>query len=159
MLAFEAYDARADLYDTHFHSKAMHDFLPKIKKTMTTGLDLTHYEDVGGFLDKADMRECGIIYDTRIKSARGKRDEVLNRFKTLSQWVEKNESGTYTFLVLKSLDNDSGVRIFERYENKSALVEHMSGQKLLETFMDSKEIIASMEGRGYSPCGFGWLHR
>jgi hypothetical protein len=48
---------------------------------MTTGLDLTHYEDVAGFLDKAtplnskEIKECGVFYDTRINAQAGKRDE------------------------------------------------------------------------------------
>ena len=59
MLAFEQYRVRDDLYEIHFHSKAMDVFLAKIPPTMTTGLDLTHYEDVAGFLDKpGDMKVC-----------------------------------------------------------------------------------------------------
>jgi hypothetical protein len=61
MLAFEQYRVREDLYETHFHSKAMGVFLSKIPPTMTTGLDLTHYEDTSGFLDKpGNMKECGV---------------------------------------------------------------------------------------------------
>ncbi|KAI9878050.1 MAG: hypothetical protein M1830_002065 [Pleopsidium flavum] len=159
MLAFEAYNERSDLYSVHFHSPAMDTFLSKIPATMTTGLDLTHYEDVGGYLDKAEMKECGIIYDTRITSAQGKRDEVLASLTGLAKWVEGNEEGTYTYLVLKSLDGEDGIRVFERYASKGALEAHQSGKELLELLMTSKENIKSMEGRGYVPNGHGWLHR
>jgi hypothetical protein len=61
MLAFEQYRVRDDLYKIHFSSSAMGVFLSKIPPTMTTGLDLTHYEDTAGFLDKpGDMTECGV---------------------------------------------------------------------------------------------------
>jgi len=159
MLAFEAYNVRADLYETHFHSQPMDVFLKKIPATMTTGLDLTHYEDVAGYLDKADMKECGIFHDTRITAAAGERDEVVARLKKLAKWVEENEKDTFTYLVLKSLDNDDQVRVFERYASKKALEAHQSGKELLNLLVDSKEIIKSMEGRGYIPNGHGWLHR
>lgn len=159
MLAFEAYNVRADLYETHFHSRPMDVFLQKIPSTMTTGLDLTHYEDVAGYLDKADMKECGIFYDTRIKAAEGKRDEVLARLGKFAKWVEENEEGTFTYLVLKSLDGKDGVRVFERYANRKALEAHQSSKEYLELLMGSKDIIKSMEGRGYIPNGHGWLHR
>lgn len=159
MLAFEQYRVRSDLYDTHFNSKPMGEFLPAIAPTMATGLDLTHYEDVAGYLDKADKVECGIFYDTRIKCETGKREEVLSKLKILAQVIEKEEKDTYTFLVLKSLDGEGGVRIFERYASKAALQEHWKGKALLNFFKGSKEIISSMEGRGYIPNGHGWLHR
>ncbi|KIW51607.1 hypothetical protein PV05_10311 [Exophiala xenobiotica] len=52
LFAFEQYRTREDLYDTHFNSAAMRTFLAKIPATMTTGLDLTHYEDSSGFLNR-----------------------------------------------------------------------------------------------------------
>lgn len=159
MLAFEAYNVRADLYETHFHSQPMDVFLKKIPPTMTTGLDITHFEDVAGYLDKADMKECGIFYDTRIKAADGKREEVLARLGKLAKWVEENEKETFTYLVLKSLDDEDGVHVFERYASRKALEAHQSGKEYIELLMGSKEIIKSMEGRGYIPNGHGWLHR
>jgi len=73
--------------------------------------------------------------------------------------VEREEKGTYTYLVLRSLDTEDGVRVFERYASKEAMEEHWKGKVLLEFFMGSKEIIKSMEGRSYVPNGYGWLHR
>ena len=159
LLAFEQHRARSDLYDVHLHSKAMDTFLEKIPPTMNTGLDLTHYEDTAGFLDKADMKECGIFYDTRITAVEGKRDEVLQGLQCLAETVKREEKDTYTFLVLRSLDNEHGVRIFERYATKGALEEHWRGKALLDFWSSSKSIIKSMEGRGYIPNGWGWLHR
>ena len=160
MLAFEQYRVRSDLYETHFHSAAMDTFLAKIPPTMTTGLDLTHYEDVAGFLDKpGDMTECALFYDTRITCTPGNREVVLAGLKMVAGQVEREEKGTYTYLVLRSLDTEDGVRVFERYASKEAMEEHWRGKTLLEFFMDSKEIIKSMEGRSYVPNGYGWLHR
>lgn len=160
MLAFEQYRVRSDLYEIHFHSAAMDTFLAKIPPTMTTSLDLTHYEDVAGFLDKpGDMTECALFYDTRITCAPEKREAVLAGLKTVAGQVEREEKGTYTYLVLRSLDTEDGVRVFERYASKEAMEEHWKGKALLEFFMGSKEIIKSMEGRSYVPNGYGWLHR
>lgn len=160
MIAYEAYGKREDLYETHFHSKPMDVFLSKIPSTMTTGLDLTHFEDVAGFVDKpGDMRECAIFYVTKITAKSGKRAQVLERLTKLAKWIEENEAGTYTFLVLKSLDTEDNVRIFERYATRRDLEEHMGRREVLDFHMASKEIIASMEGRGYRPNGAGWLHR
>lgn len=159
MLAFEAYNVRADLYDTHLHSPPMDIFLAKIAPTMTTGLDLTHYEDVAGYLDKAEMKECGVFWDTRITVVEGKREEVLARLGKWAQWVQENEEGTFTYLVLKSLDTEDGVRIFERYASRKALEAHQSSKAYVELLMGTKELVKSMEGRGYIPNGHGWLHR
>ena len=96
MLAFEQYRVRDDLYDIHFNSKAMGVFLGKIPPTMTTGLDLTHYEDASGFLDKpGNCKECGVIRDTRIYCADNRRDQVLSGLKAVAEAVEKDEPGTY----------------------------------------------------------------
>ena len=75
-------------------------FLPAIAPTMTTGLDLTHYEDVGGFLDKATapgaaaIKECGVFYDTRITAQAGRRDEVVAGLRKVADHVETEEEGT-----------------------------------------------------------------
>ena len=137
-------------------------FLAAIPPTMTTGLDITHYEDVAGFLDKpGNSKECGIFYDTRITCAPtpGTRDAILSKLAKVAEVVEREEPGTYTYMVLRSLDTEDGVRVFERYESRAAMEEHCKGKALLDFFMGSKEQIKSMEGRGYLPNGYGWLHR
>lgn len=160
MIAYEAYTARDDLYKTHFSSEPMSRFLPKIFATMTTGLDLTHFEDVSGYQDKtSNMKECDIFYITRISAKPGKRVELLEKLAELAKWVEKNEVDAYTFLVLKSLDNDDDIRVWERYGTKRALEEHQASPEVVRFLISSKEIIGSMEGRGYIPNGAGWLHR
>jgi quinol monooxygenase YgiN len=160
MIAYEAYRVRDDLYKTHLESKPMGEFLPKIFATMTTGLDLTHFEDIAGYEDKtSNMKECGIFYITRITAKPGKRGRLLEKLATLAKWVEENEDDTYTFLILKSLDNDDQIRIWERYATRKALEAHMSGKEVLDFFISSKEAIGSVEGRGYIPNGAGWLHR
>ncbi|KAF2842009.1 hypothetical protein M501DRAFT_1028790 [Patellaria atrata CBS 101060] len=160
MLAFEMYGKRDDLYVTHFNSSAMGTFLKKMPHTLMTGLDLMHYEDVGGYLDKYnDMRECEIFYDTRLKIKPEKCEEVLAKLVKLADWTKENEKDTYTFLVLKSLDNDHDVRIFERYATRTALEAHQQAKKVIDCFQSSKDLILSMEGRGYIPNGDGWLHR
>lgn len=161
MLAFEVYGKREDLYETHFHSEAMGKFLKEIPPTMTTGLDLTHYEDVSGsFLDKpGDSREAAVIYDSRIKCHPGKRETVLQRLSDLARKVESDLDDTWTFMVLKSLDNDHEVRVFQRYGTWKALEELENYEPRLKAFFDSKEDIASLEGRAFVPNKKGWLHR
>lgn len=158
MLAIEQYRVRDDLYKIHFSSEVMGEFLKKIPATMTTGLDLAHYEDVAGFLDKpGDMREAGIWYDTRITCK--EQHQVIEGLKSVAKSVEEEEDGCYSFLVLKSLHDDKSVRIFERYQDDAALKKHRESKYLLDFFKSSKETISSMEGRGYVPNGYGWLHR
>lgn len=160
MFAYEAYGKREDLYETHMNSDAMGVFLSKIPSTMTTGLDLTNYEDVVGFLDRdKDMKECAAIWDTRLWLQGKSREAILKRLAELASWIEKNEPETYTFLVHKGLDNADEVRILERYATREALDRYQTSQRLVEFYHSSREMIKSMEGHGYVPNGLGWLHR
>jgi quinol monooxygenase YgiN len=160
LLAFEGYTQRSDLYDIHLHSDAMAKFLPKIGETMITGLDLSHFEDVCGFLDKADDAKAGVIYVSRIKAHAGKRDELLGKLKKLADAVDKNEKDCYSYLVLKSLDNEEDIRIMERYGSKKGLEDHLKSKEFLDTFKSSKDIVAGLEGRRFVECEErGWLHR
>ncbi|RDW64241.1 hypothetical protein BP5796_10743 [Coleophoma crateriformis] len=160
MLAFEIYGKREDLYETHFSSPAMSTFLQKIPSTMSCGLDLTHYTQTSGFLDKSQSAvECQVIHDTKIACASSQaRAVVLERLASIAAREEK-QKGTYTFVVLKSLDTETEVRIFERYESFEALEAHKSSKEVVEFWLGSKEQIKSMEGRAYVPNNKGWLTR
>ena len=133
---------------------------------MTTGLDLSHYEDVGGFLyregdDGVAEEQRGVWWDTRIwcKDREG-REEVVRRLGVVAEGVRREEEkGTWSFLVLKGLDDEVGVRIFERYRDLEALERHWEGEGWLGFWKEGKELVRSMEGRGYVPNGWGWLHR
>ena len=161
MLAFEIYGKREHLYEIHFHSSVMGEFLKKIPPTMTTGLDLTHYEDVAGsFLDKpGDRRECAVMYDSRIKCNAGKRDAVLQKLSTLAVQIEADLNDCWTFMVLKSLDNEHEVRIFQRYGTWKGLDIQENFEPRLSALFECKNEIASMEGRAFVPNRKGWLHR
>lgn len=160
-LAFEIYGKRKDLYSTHFNSPAMGKFLKATPPTMITGLDLTHYEDVAGsFLDKpGDRRECAVIYDSKIRCHNERREAVLEKLSELAKAVESQLEDTWTFMVLKSLDNDTDIRIFQRYGTWKGLEEQERFGPRLDTFFGSKHDIASMESRAFVPNGKGWLHR
>lgn len=150
-----------DLYETHLHSPAMEKFLAAVPGTMSIGLDLTHYTETSGFLDKSgNCKECGVMYDTRIECQSPQaRDAVLAKLAVNAQHAEKNEEGTYTFFVLKSLDNETQVRIFERYASWEAMEAHQKDAKMVNFWLSSKGEIKSLEGRAYVPNGKGWLHR
>lgn len=128
---------------------------------MAIGFDLTHYTEVSGFLDKSkSAAECEVIHDTRIVcSSELARDKVLSRLESIAEYAEREEKGTYTFWVLKSLDNDDQLRIFERYESWEALELHQNAPDLIKFWLDSKEEVKSMEGRAYAPNLKGWLNR
>ncbi|BCS17267.1 putative quinol monooxygenase [Aspergillus puulaauensis] len=160
MLAFEAYNTREDLYDTHLNSTAMQEFLAAVPSTMSTGLDLTHYTETAGFLDKpGNCQGCEIIYDTRIEChAQQDRSTILDKLAVIAEHIEEHEDGTSTFLVLKSLDSETQMRIFERYASWDAMLAHQKGDKLVDLWLGSKAGIKSMEGRAYVPNGKGWLH-
>jgi len=128
---------------------------------MTTGLDLMHYTDVSGFLDKSgNMEECGIIYDTKILChSAAARDSVLKKLELVAKYTEEEEKGTFTFWVCKSLDDDAQIRIFERYENFETMKKHQTSETIVDFWMEAKDEIKSMEGRCYVPNHKGWLHR
>ncbi|EON63160.1 hypothetical protein W97_02387 [Coniosporium apollinis CBS 100218] len=174
MLAFEVYGKREDLYETHFHSAAMKEFLQKIPATMTTGLDLRHYRCVGGFLDGAGsemgegkeggMGECGIMCDTRIVCKDGAaREGVSGKLRRLAGEVERlaeaEDSGVFTFMVFDSLDDETGVRMFARFRCRDDMERHLRRKEVLDFWLGSKEQVATMESRGYLPNEKGWLHR
>ena len=159
MLAFEQYGKRADLYETHLGSDVIKVFLDEAPKYMLTGLDLRHYEDVMGFLDKSGKsQEAGIMYTTGITTRKGQREDVIEKLGKVVEEAEREE-GTMTYLVLRCLDDESGVRIFERYRDQAAMERHAQGKTLLGFWMGNKERISGMEGRAYVPTGRGWLKR
>lgn len=127
---------------------------------MAIGFDLTHYEEAFGFLDKTKKAvECEVMYDTKILcSSEGAREIVLSKLATIAEYAAEAESGTYSYWVLKSLDHDDQVRIFERYESWDALESHQKAPGLVSFWLESKEDIKSMEGRAYAPNLKGWLH-
>lgn len=158
MLAFEAYRSRADLYDTHLKSSVMTGhFLPTAVPTMTTGLDLTHYEAVGGFLDKSGKKtECGLIHDVQIQCV--DREKVLEVLRALCGKVDEGSGDeVLTFLGLKSLDNDTGVRIFARYKSREVWEKWLRGEVIRGFWEEVKPWVASMDAKGYKPNGKGWL--
>jgi len=165
MLAFEVYGKREDLYETHFKSLAMGEFLKKIPSTMTTGLDLMHYSCIGGYIDQpGDMKNCVIMRDTRISCISTKaRVVVLSKLAQLAQQIENAEAkegrGVYTWMAFSSLDNDTSVRIFARFGSREAMERHVRRKDVAKFWSESKEDIKQMEWRCYLPNGKGWLHR
>lgn len=128
---------------------------------MAIGFDLTHYTEVSGFLDKSKSAlECAVIHDTKITCASVPACEtILGRLEAIAKHAEREEKGTYTFWVLRSLDNEEHLRIFERYESWEALESHQKAPGLVKFWLDSKEEVRSMEGRAYAPNLKGWLNR
>lgn len=136
-------------------------FLKNTPDTMATGFDLTHYVDVSGFLDKTGKStECTVIHDTKILCASSAaRDIVLAKLAKIAEHAEKEEQGTYTFYVLKSLDHDNQIRILERYASWDAFHTHQNYPGLAKLWLGSKEEVKSLEQRAYAPNHKGWLHR
>jgi quinol monooxygenase YgiN len=138
----------------------MQDFLAAVPSTMSTGLDLSHYTETAGFLDKSgNCQECEAIYDTRVECyTLEDRNTALAKLAVIAEHIAEYEDGTCTFLVLKSLDSDTHLRIFGRYSSWDAMLAHQKGDKLVDLWLGSKTGIKSMEGRAYVPNGKGWLH-
>ncbi|KAK3068653.1 hypothetical protein LTS18_000581, partial [Coniosporium uncinatum] len=152
MFAFEIYGKREDIYETHFHSPAMKQFLTKIPPTMTTGLDLAHYESLGGFLDRpGDRTECGIMQDVSITcNSPDAWRTIAEKLKKLAEATEAaGDETVYTFMVFKSLDDETGLRIFGRYKDRDALKKHESKKEVIGFWMDTKDEIATMRQRCY----------
>jgi len=135
-------------------------FLKATPSTMATGFDLTHYTEVCGFLDKSGhAAECAVIHDTKILCASLEaRNTVLKRLALIANEATKEE-GTFSFWVLKNLDHDDQVRIFERYESWEALEVHQKAPSLVNLWLVSKGEVKSLEQRAYAPNLKGWLNR
>lgn len=165
MFAFEVYGCREDLYSTHLGSNAMDAFLKTIPEHTTTDLDLNHYNAVGGFLDRdGDKKECGIMQDTRIVCKSGAvREEVIQRLKTLAQKVQDDEKvkreGVLTFMGFTCLDNETGARIYARFESREVMEAFIRREDVLEFWRECRVDVASMEAHLFVPNGKGWLHR
>src|ERR1700761_7668998 len=143
----------------------MGNFLATIPEHTTTDLDLNHYSAIGGFLDRdGNKKECKVMQDTRIvcKSASA-RDSVLKRLEDLCSKVQKAEkekpSGVLTFMGFKCLDNETGARIYSRFDSRDAMESFLRRADINGFWSESKGDIASMEARAYAPNGKGWLHR
>lgn len=167
MLAFEVYDKRDSLYDTHFHSSTMQQkFLPVALPNMTAGFDLQHHRRVAGFLDKpGDGRPCGFIYDIKIvcKSADA-RDRVLARLAALSPAIEASEPAQdgrmLTWVAFASEDDDRDARILLRFRDKAAFHAYTKLPAVLDFWAAGKEAdVDKIEQHGYVENGKGWLHR
>lgn len=166
MFAFEVYGRREDLYETHLSSPAMGKFLAAIPEHTTTDLDLNHYSSLGGgFLDRdGDKKECVIMCDQRIGCKTPEaRDAVAKRLAALCakvrEGVKQSPDGVLTFMGFSCLDNDTGLRIYSRFELRDAMEKFLRRQDVLGFWGESKNDVASMEARGYLPNGKGWLHR
>jgi hypothetical protein len=117
--------------------------------TMTTGLDLTHYGDVASFLDKP-QRYDGVhallrhAHHVRPGEARGGTGRGL---KTTAGQVEHNGKGTYTYLVLRSLDTEDVVRMFEQYVSKGDDGGALEGKGAVVVVLGgARRSLRSMEG-------------
>jgi hypothetical protein len=165
MFAFEAYANRAALYETHLKSGPMTTaFLPTAGKAMTTGLDLAHFEAVGGFLDASGKKtECGVMHDMQIRCVdAARRAEFLGALRLLCLLVGERQKAdgkgeVLTFLGCKSLDNDTGARLFARYKDRETWERWLRDGAFKLFWENVKPCIASMEARGYMPNGKGWL--
>ncbi|KAH0844625.1 hypothetical protein AYO21_02047 [Fonsecaea monophora] len=165
--AFEAYDHFSDIEETHMASPEMKAFIPKIFSVMTTGLDIWHYSHVGGFLDKAESSgsrpaaaaAAGFVRDTRIRAHPGHAEELLERLQGQATRVQKEEPATFTYFLMRGMDNKDEFRVLERYEDRAAWEVHNGNQALIDFFFASKNLIAGVEGTSYVETGYGWLHR
>jgi len=161
MFAFEVYGNRNDLYQTHFNSSAMGKFMTKIPPTMTTGLDLMHYELVAGYIDKpGDKTECALMQDTRIvATSPDTKKAIVAKLKALAADVEAAEEGIYTWMAFSSLDDETGLRIYTRFASREAMEKYQKRKDVLDFWFAIKEQVKQMEWRCYVPNGKGWLHR
>jgi quinol monooxygenase YgiN len=120
-----------------------------------------HYAPSSGFVDKpGNKAECKVMQDTRIfcksPAARG---AVLARLAKVAKGVEAPDDGVYTFLCVKSEDDDVEVRMYTRFRDRESMESHLRDELILKFWVDSKDDIARMDHRAFFPNGKGWLHR
>ena len=160
MFAFEVYGTREHLYSTHLTSPAMQLFLSHIPSSSTTGLDLSHYRLLTGFLDSSSTSApAEIMQDMRITclspSARASFSTAL---KALVDSIDGSD-GTLTYMAFQSLDDDVGARIFGRWRTREDMERFVRRKDVIAFWMENKEYAKGMEQRLYVPNGKGWLHR
>jgi hypothetical protein len=143
----------------------MSSFLKLIPPTMPTGLDLNHYEKFGGYLDKpGDMRECAIMQDLRLScKSPAAREAVKAKAASLCKSIEdaeaKEGNGVFTWMAFSSLDNDTEIRLFSRYETREAMEKVSRRKDVIDFWFDTKEDVDKMVASRWAPNGKGWLHR
>jgi hypothetical protein len=159
-------------------------FLSIIPAFSTTGLDLSHYRLVAGFLDlpssnlspstavpipSSAAAPSELILDIRITSTSpSTRPALLSSLTTLVKSVELQErsrradgkvSGTLTYTAFASLDDETGVRIFGRWKTKEDMESFVRRDDVMGFWMGIKDVVKGMEQRMYVGNGKGWLHR
>lgn len=154
-----------DLYETHLGSPAMAKFLQVIPEHTTTDLDLNHYAFLSGFIDRdGEKKECGIMLDQKIlcKSSVA-RTRVSDSLKRLGDAIAESEkastSGVLTFMTFESLDDETGARIYSRFESRKTMERFIRREDVNAFWQSAKTEVRGMEQRGYVPNGKGWLHR
>jgi hypothetical protein len=169
-----------DLYGPtgHLSSPAMSKFLSLIPAFSTTGLDLSHYRLVAGFLDLPSPSTfdnlptltqvptpAEIILDIRVTSTS---PALLTSLATLVHNIEQQErslrstdetSSTLTYMAFASLDNETGLRILGRWKTREDMESFVRRKDVVGFWMTGKEWIKGMEQRVYVGNGKGWLHR
>ncbi|KAI1861250.1 uncharacterized protein JN550_011072 [Neoarthrinium moseri] len=161
MFAFEIYENRERLTETHLKSAAMAKFLERALPIMTTGLDLAYYTKVGGFLDsRGDRQECGIMHDTKIECVSpAARETVISELQAIARGLEADE-GVYTYVICASMEEKTGLRVFARFQSKDDLERVSRTGNVLRFWKEFGQTkIATMQQRGYFPNKKGWLHR
>jgi quinol monooxygenase YgiN len=136
-------------------------FLSKAPPTMPTGLDLSHYAKVAGYIDApGDKRECAIMVDTRVSCISATaRSTVILKLSQLAKSVEKDAQGVYTWMAFSSLDSDTALRIFARFESREAMEVYQRRKDVADFWAESKDDVGTRECQRYAPNGKGWLHR
>lgn len=165
MFAFESYASRSDLYDVHLKSGPMNKFLSTAVPDMTTGLDLVHFRPVGGFLDRSGKKtQCGVMHDVQIRCHDGEaRAKMLEELTKLCSQVEEKQGApgkdgeVLSFIGLVCLDNDTGARIFARYQSREVWEAWQRNPLIQRFWADVKPYVASMSSRPFVPNGKGWL--
>lgn len=99
--------------------------------------EVAFYTTKFGFMHRPDTpkEQLGeqFIWMARLTAKPGKRGEVLEAARTHTGNVERDEKGTYTFVVLESQDNDVDVLLFERYSSKKYFDEvHFTSESMKE---------------------------
>jgi quinol monooxygenase YgiN len=152
------------LYDTHFNSPAMQQFLEGALPVMSTGFDLSHYSAVGGVPDApGDGRQCGVMYDIKIVAKSPEARAVLkDRLAALAKKIEADtdKEQVLTWMAFECLDNDRDLRVYGRFKDRAAMARVNEREDVVAFWKESRDNeIERIEQRGYVPNGKGWLHR
>ncbi|PRP82886.1 hypothetical protein PROFUN_04749 [Planoprotostelium fungivorum] len=164
---FERYDIDAsELHAKHVDTEQFKQFSKKVEEgNLYNGKEIAvHlYDEVAGYVERPGTEgkkvETVLIAWLKANNAQD-RETALQLLTNLANDVHQNEHDAYTYIVLKSKDDDQSLVVFERYATKEALTgAHRAGKVYQSNGPKMAPLIAQKSVIEYAESGIGYILR